>query len=58
MPKAVVAFEGMARWIIFGIIILIFVAIFLLFGKQIVDFIIKNLPWKALIKCDPSIANC
>ncbi len=58
VSKGVIAFEGMAKWIIMGIIILIFLAIFLLFAKQIVDFIITNLPWKVLINCDPAIANC
>lgn len=55
--KGTIAFEGMAKWIVFLIIILVFIAIFVIFGKQIVDYMINNAPWRAAI-CDPSVSNC
>ncbi len=50
--------EGMSKWIVMMIVVIIVVAIMLLFGQQMVKFVIDHVGWKATIRCDPAIANC
>ena len=38
-------------WIMVLIILLIFIAIWLLAGKWIVEYVVKNLPWKVFARC-------
>lgn len=59
MSKGVAApVEGKFKFLIAIIAFLVFLAIMLLFGSQVVSFIVNNMGWKATVRCDPSIVSC
>jgi len=56
--KGAITVQYKTAFIAMLIILVIFIAVLLLFGKQIVEVVLKHLPWKVIIKCDPAVTSC